>query len=65
VGHRDGEAEALDHLGDAHQQAGNHAAARVAWQHALDILEDLGQPAADEVRRKLTPGPPRLAIVAN
>ena len=37
----------------------------VAWQHALDILEDLGQPAADEVRRKLTPGLPRLAIVAN
>lgn len=48
------EATALTNLGDAHHSAGNHDAARTAWQHALDILDDLDHPTAERVRVKVS-----------
>ena len=52
-GDRYHEAEALTHLGDTHQAAGELAQAREAWQQALAILDDLQHPDADQVRAKL------------
>jgi DNA-binding SARP family transcriptional activator/tetratricopeptide (TPR) repeat protein len=43
----------LTHLGDAFHAAGEAAQAGAAWQQALSILEDMGDPGADVVRRKL------------
>ena len=40
-------------LGDAHATAGNPAAARDAWQHALAVFDDLHHPDAAPVRAKL------------
>jgi hypothetical protein len=40
-------------LGDAHHAAGNPDAARTAWRHALDILDQLHHPDADQVRARL------------
>lgn len=54
LGDRSNEAEILFHLGDAHDAAGNSGQARDAWQHALDILDDLHHPDAGQVRAKLT-----------
>jgi tetratricopeptide (TPR) repeat protein/transcriptional regulator with XRE-family HTH domain len=46
-------AEILIHLGEAHQAAADPSAARVTWQQALAILDDLQHPDASEVRSKL------------
>jgi hypothetical protein len=61
AGNRYGEATSLAYLGDIYQAAG---AARRAWQHALDILDQLDHPDADQVRAKLRPyaDPPVRAI---
>jgi tetratricopeptide (TPR) repeat protein/transcriptional regulator with XRE-family HTH domain len=53
-GHRYRKAQTLAHAGDAHQAAGNQAAAQQAWKHARDILDDLHHPDADTIRAKLT-----------
>jgi tetratricopeptide (TPR) repeat protein len=52
-GARFDEADALTHLGDTHQAAGELAQAREAWQQALAILDDLQHPDAGQVRAKL------------
>jgi hypothetical protein len=62
----------LDLIGDAHHAAGDHDAARDAWQQSLTILDQLGtsrlgvgpsHPDADEINAKLhrlgTPRPSR------
>ena len=49
------ESEALTGIGDAHHSAGNTAAAWQAWQDALAILDDLGHPAGDQLRARITP----------
>ena len=43
----------LVHLGDAYHAAGEHGQARLAWQEALDILEDLKHTDAPQVRDRL------------
>jgi tetratricopeptide (TPR) repeat protein len=62
LGERHGHASDLNLLGDAHHAADNRDAARTAWQHALDILGQLGivragvspaYPDADEINAKL------------
>jgi tetratricopeptide (TPR) repeat protein len=53
VGDRYAEASALAHLGASYHAAGDPDAARAAWQHARDLLDDLDQPAADQVRAQL------------
>ena len=53
IGNRYHEAASLDHLGDARQEAGDRAAAEAAWRQALDILDQLNHPQADDVRIKL------------
>ncbi len=47
------EAESYTHLGDAYAAAGDHAAARDAWQHALTILDQFQAPEAASVRARL------------
>jgi tetratricopeptide (TPR) repeat protein/transcriptional regulator with XRE-family HTH domain len=46
-------AESLSRLGDVHSETGSVRAARDAWTSALEILEDLPGPEADQVRGKL------------
>jgi tetratricopeptide (TPR) repeat protein len=46
-------ATVLVHLGDAFHAAGQAVQAGSAWHQALSILEDMGDPGADAVRRKL------------
>lgn len=46
-------AEAFNHLGDAHQRSGDAGAARHAWHQALNILEGLQHPDAEQVRARL------------
>jgi DNA-binding SARP family transcriptional activator/tetratricopeptide (TPR) repeat protein len=46
-------ATVLAHLGDAFHAAGEAVQASSAWHQALSILEDMGDPGADTVRRKL------------
>ena len=58
MGDRFNEAEFLIHLGDSHDADGRPPAAREAWQLALDILDDLQHPRADEIRTRLRPGAP-------
>jgi DNA-binding SARP family transcriptional activator len=53
AGERFSKAETLTHLGDAHQAAGNQQEARDNWQRALQILDDMHHPGADQVRTKL------------
>jgi predicted negative regulator of RcsB-dependent stress response len=53
VGDRYHETVVLTSLGDARHAAGDHQAARHAWQQALTILEDLRHPDTDKVRTKL------------
>jgi tetratricopeptide (TPR) repeat protein len=52
-GYRFFEATALTHLGDVRSAAGELTQACDAWQQALDILDDLQDPCADQVRAKL------------
>ncbi|MEU8664421.1 tetratricopeptide repeat protein, partial [Actinoplanes philippinensis] len=53
-GHRmSDEAAVWDHLGDAHRAAGDEAAAREAWQQALEIADELDAWIAGKVRAKL------------
>lgn len=47
------EAGVLDNLGDTHHALGHAAAARRAWQQALDILDYLHHPDAEQIRSKL------------
>jgi DNA-binding SARP family transcriptional activator/Tfp pilus assembly protein PilF len=48
-----GEADTLTHLGDSQLAAGDPNAARLCWQRALAILDDLAHPGAGTVRTKL------------
>ena len=61
VGDRYYEAFVLGHLGDTHRATGDDAAARNAWQTALDVLTRFGHPDAAELRKKIDdlPGLPR------
>lgn len=52
------EAEALRHLGDCHEAAGDPAAAGDAWRASLRILEELRHAGADEVRERIAALPP-------
>ena len=52
-GDRYNEAGILDHLGDSYRSAGDVPAARTVWRHALHIAEELGHPAAPDLRRKI------------
>jgi hypothetical protein len=47
------EADAAEHLGDAYQLVGDHAAAAVAWRRSLRRLETLGHPRAQALQAKL------------
>ena len=40
-------------LGHTHEPAGDRAASGGAWQEALAILDELGDPRADTVRSRL------------
>jgi DNA-binding SARP family transcriptional activator/tetratricopeptide (TPR) repeat protein len=53
-GDRFREADVLSRLGDVHLAAEELAAARGAWQNALDILQAIDGPRADRVRAKLS-----------
>jgi DNA-binding SARP family transcriptional activator/tetratricopeptide (TPR) repeat protein len=53
LGDRYGEAGILAHLGELHHGAGDPDAARDAWRQARAILDDLDQPAADQLRTRL------------
>jgi DNA-binding SARP family transcriptional activator len=53
AGNRYYEAATLIHVGSTHQAAGDHTSARLAWQLALRILDELDHPEADDVRAKL------------
>jgi DNA-binding SARP family transcriptional activator/tetratricopeptide (TPR) repeat protein len=48
----------LVHLGDAYHAAGEPGQARLAWQEALDILEDLKHTDAPQVRDRLSGAAP-------
>lgn len=48
------QADVLTHLAEAHHAAGDADAARETLGEALATLDDLGHPAADQVRRKLS-----------
>lgn len=47
------EAETVTYVGDPHIGSGAVDAAREAWQHALDIVDELGHPDAAAVRDTL------------
>ncbi|WP_425518075.1 tetratricopeptide repeat protein [Polymorphospora rubra] len=47
------EAETLIRLGDTRDGMGDRAAASAAWRQAVRIYEDVGDPAAEETRRRL------------
>lgn len=53
LGDRYNEADTWCDLGDAHSDYGDVASARVAWEYALDLLEQLRHPRAEKVRAKL------------
>ncbi|WP_181245914.1 AfsR/SARP family transcriptional regulator [Glycomyces artemisiae] len=60
TGHRTDEAEALIHLGDAYQGAGDAAAARAAWREAQDLFRHLDPSRIAELQARLdrqTPPP--------
>ena len=58
VGDRFNQVEILIRLGDSHDADGQPQAARKAWQQALNILDDLDHPLADEIRGRLHPDAP-------
>jgi transcriptional regulator with XRE-family HTH domain/tetratricopeptide (TPR) repeat protein len=47
------QAEVLTHLGDTHFAAGDPGPGRLAWQQALDILDELKHPNAAQLRAQL------------
>ncbi|MDX6320155.1 MAG: hypothetical protein QOF52_13, partial [Propionibacteriaceae bacterium] len=53
LGDRLSQAAVLIHLGDTQDATGEVNSARDAWQEALRIFEDLGQPDAAEARMRL------------
>jgi DNA-binding SARP family transcriptional activator/tetratricopeptide (TPR) repeat protein len=53
-GYRFGEAHVLTSLGDSYLASDDREAARDAWQQAVDILDRLDHPDADDTRAKLT-----------
>jgi tetratricopeptide (TPR) repeat protein len=52
-GDRDGQARTLRRLAETRDRAGDRAAARAAWEQALEILDELRHPDATEVRSRL------------
>jgi tetratricopeptide (TPR) repeat protein len=59
------EADTLVSLGDARESFGDSKLARIAWQDALTIFEQLGLPRAETVRvRMREPGEPAGPIRA-
>jgi DNA-binding SARP family transcriptional activator/tetratricopeptide (TPR) repeat protein len=52
-GYRINEAHVLISLGDTHRNAGNLKMARVTWQEAATILEQLDHPDLDQARSRL------------
>ncbi|GAA3776380.1 BTAD domain-containing putative transcriptional regulator [Streptomyces phyllanthi] len=52
-GDRYGETEILNHLGDTHLAAGDPEEAGPAWRQALKTADEIGHPAAGELRSKL------------
>ena len=53
IGDRWGQAETLGHIGDVRHAAGAPHDARVAWEEAPAILDDLHHSDAVQVRAKL------------
>ncbi|MEJ3743993.1 BTAD domain-containing putative transcriptional regulator [Actinomycetes bacterium KLBMP 9797] len=53
LGERFNEADTLCRLAEARRVTGDHAAARAAWQRALANFEEIGHPAAGDVRTTL------------
>jgi predicted negative regulator of RcsB-dependent stress response len=53
IRHRYKEPVTLTRLGDTHHAAGDHDAARHAWEQAQALFEDLQHPDAEPVRVKL------------
>ncbi|MGH3712014.1 MAG: tetratricopeptide repeat protein [Micromonosporaceae bacterium] len=53
--HGDGRDQAvkLIDLGDTYHTAGDHAAARDAWQRALHLLDEIGHPDTDKLRKRI------------
>ena len=47
------EADTQIKLGDVARDSGDEPAAKVAWKAAVTILDDIGNPRADEVRERL------------
>ena len=58
------EAVITTHLGDVYHAAGEPSQARDAWQQALSIFEELGDPGADKVRAKLCGVPDQARATA-
>lgn len=54
LGDRYLEADTLLHIGDTRYAVAGGESAASAWRQALDILDELGHPDADQVRAKLT-----------
>jgi hypothetical protein len=53
LGGRHAEASTLVHLGASHHAAGDPDAARSVWQDARDVLEDVDEHAAKQIRAQL------------
>jgi tetratricopeptide (TPR) repeat protein len=53
LGARHAEASTLAHMGASYHAAGDPDAARAVWRRTLDMLDDLDQPAADQIRAQL------------
>jgi hypothetical protein len=53
LGSRYNEAQVLCHLAESRRADGDTGAAREAWRTALRILDDLGHPEAEHVRKQL------------
>ncbi|WP_437080746.1 AfsR/SARP family transcriptional regulator [Streptomyces sp. enrichment culture] len=47
------EADTLVHIGDTHKATGKEAQAASAWRQGLGILDEIGHPDAESVRKKL------------